>query len=64
VLTVGYTNTAVVTGLARGGGYYFAATAFDGVGLESEPSNEVFYRVGDGSGNRNETTFASLVVGN
>lgn len=45
VVTVGNVLTATVTGLKPGVTYYFAATAFEGSGLESDFSNEVSYTV-------------------
>ena len=42
ISTVNLTN-AVVTGLVAGRTYYFAATAYDSVGLESPQSNEASY---------------------
>ncbi len=39
------TNAVTITGLARGATYYFAATALDAIGLESDFSLEVSYTV-------------------
>ena len=39
-----------VSGLAPGGTYYFAATAYDGTGDESDFSNEISYTVPTGGG--------------
>jgi len=44
-LCVGDTTVATVNGLQEGYIYYFAVTAVDCVGLESEPSNEISYTV-------------------
>src|SRR5262245_1626675 len=39
------TTNTTVSGLQQGGTYYFAVTAYNDQGLESDPSNEVFYQV-------------------
>jgi hypothetical protein len=44
-VTVGATNSATITGLQMGATYYFAATAFDSAGLESEYSDEISYTI-------------------
>jgi hypothetical protein len=44
-VTVGQTNTAVISGLADGTVYYFAATTRDVSGNESPLSNELVYQV-------------------
>lgn len=41
----GYTNTCTITNLNPGGLYFFAATAVDSAGLESDLSNEIFFRL-------------------
>ena len=43
-VTSAFTN-ATITGLTEGATYYFAATAKDSLGLESDFSNEVVYTV-------------------
>ena len=45
VVTVGNTTNATVAGLKSGVVFYFAATAFDNVGVESAMSNEISYLV-------------------
>ena len=45
VTDVGNVDTATLGGLKAGVTYYFAATAYDGSGLESDFSNEVSYTV-------------------
>jgi len=45
VINVGNVLVATVTNLSTGGTYFFAATAYDGGGLESDFSNEVSYTV-------------------
>ena len=40
--SVGNVTTYTMTGLASGSRYYFAVTAFDTLGIESDYSNEVF----------------------
>ena len=42
-VAVGNTTNAAVTGLVEGVTYYFAATAFDDSGVESQFSNETSY---------------------
>ncbi len=44
-LDVGDTTTSTVRGLEDGAIYYFAVTAYDSIGLHSEPSNEIRYQV-------------------
>jgi len=44
-ISVGNTTNATVTGLVEGTTYYFAATAFDALGTESQFSNETSYSV-------------------
>src|ERR1041384_6763353 len=44
-LDVGDTTTATVRGLEDGGTYYFAVTAYDSIGLNSDYSNEIRYQV-------------------
>ena len=44
-VTFGNVTNATITGLVTGSTYYFAATAFDGSGLESVFSNETSYTV-------------------
>jgi len=41
-ITIGIQTTYTVTGLAAGSTFYFAATAYDAAGNESDFSNEVF----------------------
>jgi hypothetical protein len=45
MVAVGSTTNATISGLLPGGEYFFAATAIDGVGLESAFSNEISYQV-------------------
>jgi hypothetical protein len=45
MLVAGSATNIVITGLANGVTYYFAATAVDGFGAESDYSNEVTYSV-------------------
>jgi len=40
--SVGNVTTYTLTGLASGSRYYFAVTAFDALGIESDYSNEIF----------------------
>ncbi|MFO1477825.1 MAG: Ig-like domain-containing protein [Verrucomicrobiota bacterium] len=51
MVDVGNTTTATITNLADGTTYYFAATAYNGVGLESDYSNESAYTTPGGAGN-------------
>ena len=44
-LDVGTNTTTTATGLAEGSTYYFVVTAYNAVGLESGPSNEVGFVV-------------------
>ena len=44
-LDVGDTTMATVGGLRDGAAYFFAVTAYDSIGLGSEPSNEIRYQV-------------------
>lgn len=44
-VSVGNTNFCTISNLLRGVTYYFAATALNTDGLESDFSNEVFYKV-------------------
>ena len=44
-VTVGNTTQTVISGLADGTTYYFAATAYDNSGIESPLSNEAYYSV-------------------
>ena len=37
-------SQATINGLTPGVTYYFAATAYNAAGLESDPSNEIYYR--------------------
>jgi hypothetical protein len=46
-VTTGYVQTAMVSGLNPGTGYFFAATAFDAEGNESGYSNEIHTIIGD-----------------
>ncbi|MFO1476500.1 MAG: fibronectin type III domain-containing protein [Verrucomicrobiota bacterium] len=43
LVTVGKGTTAVISGLCPGTNYYFVATSYDNLGLESVYSNEVLY---------------------
>ncbi len=45
VVAVGSVTNATVSGLLPGAKYFFAATAIDSVGMESEFSNEISYQV-------------------
>ena len=45
-VSVGTVTTATISGLVTGTKYYFAATAFDAAGDESEFSNEASHTVG------------------
>jgi List-Bact-rpt repeat protein/fibronectin type III domain protein len=54
VIASNVTN-ATVSGLLEGATYYFAATAYDSSGLESDPSNEVSYSVPTGAVNGRPT---------
>jgi hypothetical protein len=45
VVDTGKLTTATVSGLVLGATYYFAATAYDSFGLESDYSNEIAYTV-------------------
>ncbi len=58
VVTAGNTTNATVTGLASGVTYYFAATAFDTSGLESDYSAEVVYTVAAPAANQPPTIAA------
>ena len=49
-VSVGVVTTATITGLVTGTKYYFAATAFDAAGSESEFSNEASLTVGSSTG--------------
>ena len=51
MLVVGNSTTLLVAGLVEGATYYFAATAFDLAGVESDLSNEVLYTVPGGGTN-------------
>jgi Bacterial Ig domain/Fibronectin type III domain len=44
-INVGNTNQATVSGLATGRTYYFAATAYNSMGIESDYSSEITYTV-------------------
>jgi hypothetical protein len=44
-IDVGNTNTCMVTNLAEGRTYQFYVTAYDGTGLESDPSNTLEFSV-------------------
>lgn len=52
-VTVGSVTSSTIPNLRSGGTYYFATTARDVNGLESEPSNEVVYTVPAGTGGAN-----------
>jgi len=59
ILNVGNTTKATVTGLTPGQTYYFVVTAYNSVGLESLPSNQVSFAIGNGQANlvwENKTT--------
>jgi len=45
IVTAGNATNATVSGLVEGQTYYFAATAYDSIGTESDFSNEVSYSV-------------------
>jgi len=49
--SVGYTNQASISNLNDGTKYYFAATAFNSAGLESDYSNEAEYTTPGGNTN-------------
>jgi hypothetical protein len=42
---VGNTTVSTITGLEEGKTYYFAATAYDGAGIESDYSNQITYTI-------------------
>ena len=42
---VGTPAFSAVTGLSKGGAYYFAVTAYNAEGIESDPSNEISFVV-------------------
>jgi len=44
-INVGNSTNGTVSGLAEGSNYFFAVTAYDSRGLESDYSNELAYRV-------------------
>src|SRR5688572_9776205 len=44
-VNVGLVTTNTISGLVQGVSYYFAVTAYNTSGLESEPSNEIPYTV-------------------
>ncbi len=44
-VAVGSVTNATISGLLSGADYFFAATAVDSVGLESDFSNEIYYQV-------------------
>ena len=46
-VSVALVTTATISGLVTGTKYYFAATAFDAAGSESEFSNEASLMVGN-----------------
>jgi hypothetical protein len=48
-VTVGLVGQAAITNLTKGTTYYFAATAYDAGGVESEFSNEAVHRVPTGA---------------
>jgi hypothetical protein len=45
MVSVGNVTNAQISGLVEGGNYFFAASAYDVIGLESELSNEANYTV-------------------
>jgi hypothetical protein len=49
VIDIGNTTTAVISNLVAGATYYFAVTAYDITGLESEYSAEISYTVPAGA---------------
>jgi hypothetical protein len=59
-VTLGNITTATISNLVEGSTYYFAATAYDAIGLESDFSNEASYSVPVGGGNQ-PPTLATLV---
>ncbi len=64
MLVAGDSTTLLVAGLVEGATYYFAATAYDITGVESDLSNEVSYSVPGGS--TNSATFPPTIstIGN
>jgi len=60
-ITIGNQTEHTVTGLAAGT-YYFAVTAFDGDGNESDFSNEVFQTIGSSGPNCNINGDSSVNV--
>ena len=55
----GIQTSTTVTGLTAGLTYYFVAVAYTADGVESLPSNEVTYRLPDGSDNKSPWLLAS-----
>ena len=45
MISVGVVTNVVISGLVEGANYFFAATAYDAIGLESVLSNEAVYTV-------------------
>jgi hypothetical protein len=60
VMDVGNVTTNTVPGLASGQTYYFAVTAYDSSGLESDFSNEVSYTVPVSTTNQSTLIFSSV----
>ncbi len=64
VVSAGLVTQTTITGLALGTTYYFAATACDYVGLESDYSEEVFFSVPAGRPDQNPPGLSLLQAGN
>jgi len=57
----GPSTMATAPGLLEGVSYYFAATAYTLLGIESDPSEELSYTIPNGNPNRNSPTLNPLV---
>jgi hypothetical protein len=62
MVTVGNVTTTSIDGLVDGVTYYFTATARDSSGLESDPSNEIFWTATSGS-TSNQTPTLNQIAG-